>query len=167
MNQTVKICSPASGSTVASPVQFSAGALDTTHPITGMVLYVDSVNKASSTSAHLTAALSIPAGKHTIVIRAWNSTRIQLRHNRNLHGNRTITYANAHANSNSYADADPSSDANASSNTNAWTYSFRHQRRKPRHLYAAGESQLRHLFRNVESLSPRPRLERGRRSARV
>jgi len=70
VNQTVKICSPVSGSTVASPVQFSAGALDTTHPVTGMVLYVDSVNKASSTSAHLTAALSIPAGKHTIVIRA-------------------------------------------------------------------------------------------------
>ncbi len=61
VNQTVKICAPANGSTVASPVQYSAGALDTTHPITGMVLYVDSVKKASSTSAHLTAALSSPS----------------------------------------------------------------------------------------------------------
>jgi len=74
VNDTVKICSPVSGSTDASPVTFNAGALDNAHPITGMVLYVDSVNKASSTSAHLTAALSIAAGKHTIVIRAWDST---------------------------------------------------------------------------------------------
>ncbi len=74
LNDTVKICSPVSGSTAASPVQFSAGALDTAHPITGMVLYVDSVNKASSSNAQLTAALSIPSGSHNIVVRAWDST---------------------------------------------------------------------------------------------
>jgi hypothetical protein len=74
VNDTVKICSPVSGSTAASPVQFNAGALDTAHPITGMVLYLDSVNKASSTSAQLTAALSVPSGNHTLVVRAWDST---------------------------------------------------------------------------------------------
>ena len=58
VNDTVKICSPVSGSTAASPVQFNAGALDTAHPITGMVLYLDSVNKASSTSAQITAGAS-------------------------------------------------------------------------------------------------------------
>ena len=121
----MKICSPASGATVASPVQFSAGALDTTHPVTGMVLYVDSVNKASSTSAHLTAALSIAAGKHTIVIRAWDSTGFNFATTGNFHGNRTPTPTPTPTPT-ADANSDPGSDSDAHTNSNS---SVQHQRR--------------------------------------
>ena len=74
VDKTVKICSPASGATVTSPVTFSAGARDTAHPVTAMIMYIDSVKKAQSANASLSAILSLPAGKHAIVIRAWDST---------------------------------------------------------------------------------------------
>jgi hypothetical protein len=74
VDKTVKICSPVSGSTDTSPVTFNAGALDKEHTVTAMALYVDSTEKGSSKNNHLLAALSLPAGKHTIVIRAWDST---------------------------------------------------------------------------------------------
>jgi phospholipase C len=74
VDKTVKICSPTSGSTLASPVQFNAGALDKEHTVTAMALYVDSHEKGSSKNNHLLVVLSLPAGKHVIVIRAWDST---------------------------------------------------------------------------------------------
>ncbi len=74
VDKTVKICTPASGATVSSPVTFTAAARDTAHTITAMIMYIDSVQKAKSTTASLTAILSLPAGKHAIVIRAWDST---------------------------------------------------------------------------------------------
>lgn len=74
VDKTVNICSPASGATVNSPVQFSAAALDQAHPITGMVLYVDSQQAASSSSATLAAQVSLGAGNHSVLIRAWDST---------------------------------------------------------------------------------------------
>src|SRR4051812_44112565 len=74
VDKTVKICSPASGATVTSPVTFSAGARDTSHTVTAMIMYIDSVKKAQSSNASLTAILSLPAGKHAIVVRAWDST---------------------------------------------------------------------------------------------
>ena len=55
VDKTVKICSPASGSTLASPVQFNAGALDKEHTVTSMALYVDSIEKGSSKNNHLLA----------------------------------------------------------------------------------------------------------------
>jgi phospholipase C len=39
-----------------------------------MIAYVDSVQKAKSTSATLSASVALAAGKHAIVIRAWDST---------------------------------------------------------------------------------------------
>jgi len=59
---------------VTSPVTFSAGALDTIHTVTAMIMYIDSVKKAQSANAQLNAILSLPAGKHAIVIRAWDSS---------------------------------------------------------------------------------------------
>ena len=74
VDKTVNICSPTSGSTVNSPVQFTAAALDQEHPITGMIAYVDSVQKAQSSNASLSASVQLAAGTHNIVIRAWDST---------------------------------------------------------------------------------------------
>ena len=73
-DHTVAICAPTSGSTVGSPVDFDAAALDKEHSVTAMVLYVDSKNVAKSTSASLSASVPLANGKHNIVIRAWDST---------------------------------------------------------------------------------------------
>lgn len=73
-DKTVNICSPTSGSTDADPVQFTAAALDNEHPITGMILYVDSAITAKSTTGLLSASVTLSAMKHAIVIRAWDST---------------------------------------------------------------------------------------------
>ena len=59
---------------MTSPVTFSAGARDNEHTVTAMIMYIDSVKKAQSANASLTAILSLAAGKHAIVIRAWDST---------------------------------------------------------------------------------------------
>lgn len=72
-DMTVHICSPIDGSTDASPVEFTAAARDNEHPITGMILYVDSVIAARSSTALLSASVTLSAAKHAIVIRAWDS----------------------------------------------------------------------------------------------
>ena len=74
VDKTVAICSPASGATVGSPVQFTAAALDNEHPITGMVLYVDSQIKGRSNNASLSASVALSSGSHPVVVRAWDST---------------------------------------------------------------------------------------------
>src|SRR5882672_8601389 len=73
-DQTVNICSPASGSVTTTPVQFTAAALDQEHPVTGMVVYVDSQQQASSNSASLSSVVPLNAGNHTVLVRAWDST---------------------------------------------------------------------------------------------
>ncbi|HLJ88948.1 MAG TPA: alkaline phosphatase family protein [Candidatus Angelobacter sp.] len=73
-DQTVNICVPVSGVAVNSPTLFSAAALDKEHPVTAMILYVDSQKQASSTNATLSASVALATGNHAIVIRAWDST---------------------------------------------------------------------------------------------
>jgi phospholipase C len=55
-------------------VQFTAAALDNEHPVTAMILYVDSQQTAKSTSASLSASVPLANGNHNIVIRAWDSS---------------------------------------------------------------------------------------------
>ena len=74
VDKTVKICSPANGASLPSPVQFTAAARDNEHAITGMILYVDSTVKAKSTTSLLSASVALATGKHAIVIRAWDTT---------------------------------------------------------------------------------------------
>ena len=74
VDKAVAICSPASGATVGSPVQFTAAALDNENPITGMVLYVDSQIQGRSNNASLSASVALSSGSHPVVVRAWDST---------------------------------------------------------------------------------------------
>ena len=74
VDKTVKICSPANGASLPSPVQFTSASRDNEHPITGTTLYVDSVIKGHSTNAQLSTSVALAAGKHAIVIRSWDST---------------------------------------------------------------------------------------------
>lgn len=68
----VHICTPASGSTVGSPVQVQAAA-KVNGTIAHTQLWVDGVNKFTSASATLTTSISLPAGTHRFAVVATNT----------------------------------------------------------------------------------------------
>jgi len=70
---TVHVCSPAAGSTVGSPVHFVAAAAST-HPITAMRIYIDSVSKFTVNANSLDTSLAVPSGTHSVVVQAWDSS---------------------------------------------------------------------------------------------
>jgi hypothetical protein len=70
---TVKVCSPAGGSTVASPVHFVAAAASS-HPITAMRIYIDNQSKYTVDASSLDTSLSVASGGHSVVVQAWDST---------------------------------------------------------------------------------------------
>lgn len=69
----VTVCSPAAGSTVASPVHFVAAA-KSTHPITAMRIYVDNISKFDVNSTSLDTSMALATGMHSVVVQAWDST---------------------------------------------------------------------------------------------
>ena len=73
-DRTVVICSPVANSSVFSPVQITAAALDNEHPITGMVAYANSQVVAQSSSSTLNASVPLGPGQYQLVVRAWDST---------------------------------------------------------------------------------------------
>lgn len=73
-DQTVLICLPVLNSSVGSPVQITAAALDNEHPITGMVAYANSQVVAQSSNSTLNASVPLNPGQYQLVVRAWDST---------------------------------------------------------------------------------------------
>lgn len=69
----VKVCAPASGSTVNSPVHFIAAAKSTL-PITTMRIYIDNVSAYSTSAASLDVSLAVASGTHNVVVQAWDSS---------------------------------------------------------------------------------------------
>lgn len=69
----IAVCLPASGSTVASPVNISATANGLTHPITTMKAYIDGKQVASSANNMLNASIAKAVGRHTLTVNAWDS----------------------------------------------------------------------------------------------
>jgi hypothetical protein len=69
----VKICSPASGSTVTSPVHFTAAAKSTLQ-ITAMRIYIDNVSAYLISAANLDVSLAVGSGTHNVVVQAWDSS---------------------------------------------------------------------------------------------
>lgn len=69
----VTVCSPAAGSTAASPIHFTAAA-KSAHPITTMRIYVDNVSKFSASASSINTSLAMATGAHSIVVQAWDST---------------------------------------------------------------------------------------------
>lgn len=74
IDRTVKICAPLANSTVTSPVQFTAAALDNEATVTAMKLYVDSQTMATSSSNKLSASAPLAVGSHHVTIRAWDAS---------------------------------------------------------------------------------------------
>jgi acid phosphatase len=68
----VTVCSPDSGSSMASPVKFTAAA-KSANPITTMRVYVDNVAKFSTSGSTLNTSIAIATGPHTAVVQAWDS----------------------------------------------------------------------------------------------
>ncbi len=71
----VKICSPAAGSSVTSPVQISAASKGT-NTITGMKAYANGISVASSTNGTLNAKATLAPGTYTLVVKGWESTGV-------------------------------------------------------------------------------------------
>src|SRR4051812_10854912 len=73
-NKTIHICAPTPGSTVTSPVTFSASANDTSARVTSMAIYLDSVKVFTVASNQLNTSLTVASGTHNATIKAWDST---------------------------------------------------------------------------------------------
>ncbi|HET9839136.1 MAG TPA: alkaline phosphatase family protein [Candidatus Angelobacter sp.] len=69
----VTVCSPIAGSTDASPVHFVAAA-KSTHPITAMRIYIDSVSRFTVNATSLNTSLAVASGTHSVVVQAWDSS---------------------------------------------------------------------------------------------
>jgi acid phosphatase len=71
---SVTITSPASGTTVSSPVQFVASATaNSGKTITSMEIYVDSVSEYLVDASSLNTSLTLASGAHSVVIEAWDN----------------------------------------------------------------------------------------------
>ncbi|HVG92567.1 MAG TPA: carboxypeptidase regulatory-like domain-containing protein, partial [Alphaproteobacteria bacterium] len=68
----VTVCSPILGSTVNSPVRFTAAAKSTL-PITAMRIYIDNVSAYAISAANLDVSLAVTSGTHNVVVQAWDS----------------------------------------------------------------------------------------------
>ncbi|MGB8130712.1 MAG: alkaline phosphatase family protein [Candidatus Angelobacter sp.] len=71
----VTVCSPAAGSTDSSPVHFAAAA-KSSHPISAMRIYVDSVSKFETNASSLNTSLALATGAHSVDVQAWDSTGV-------------------------------------------------------------------------------------------
>ena len=71
----VTVSSPAAGSTSGSPVHFVASATST-HPITAMRIYVDSVSVYLVSASSLDTSVAMSAGSHSVIVQAWDSTGV-------------------------------------------------------------------------------------------
>jgi acid phosphatase len=69
----VTVCSPAAGSTDASPVHFAAAA-GSSHPITAMRIYIDNVSKFTTNANSLSTSIAVATGTHSVAVQAWDST---------------------------------------------------------------------------------------------
>lgn len=67
----VRVCSPTSGSTMGSPVTITAGS-DAPVGIASMMVYVDNQARYTTFSNSVNTSLSMSAGTHNLVVKAWD-----------------------------------------------------------------------------------------------
>ena len=71
-NRTVKICRPASGSSVTNPVQFLANTTDSSR-VTGMKIYVNGSAVFSGDEDSISVLRNLPVGANKVTVRAWDA----------------------------------------------------------------------------------------------
>lgn len=69
----VRICKPAAGSTMTSPVAISAAANGGTAKISAMKAYIDNKLVASSSTGTISGSAAEAVGSHHLVVNAWNT----------------------------------------------------------------------------------------------
>jgi glucose/arabinose dehydrogenase len=69
---SVTICSPRNGSTVTNPVAIAAVTTSST-PVTTMKVYVDGDEKFRTSGGQFHTHMTLPTGKRTITVNAWNA----------------------------------------------------------------------------------------------
>ena len=69
----VTVQSPISGTTLVSPLRFTATATSA-HPITGFVVYANDQNVYKANNSSLNANVALGVGTYNMYIRAWDST---------------------------------------------------------------------------------------------
>ena len=74
MNQTVTICAPANGATVASPVQITAGTTDSS-TVTLMQVYEDGKKVFEASGSTLSTSLTMSYGTHRVTVQAYDSAK--------------------------------------------------------------------------------------------
>jgi Beta-propeller repeat len=75
MNRSVTICSPASGSTVASPVRIIAGTTDVT-PVRLTQVYLDGKKIYQAELSAINVGLPIPAGPHRLTVQGLDTAGV-------------------------------------------------------------------------------------------
>ncbi len=70
--ESVKICSPASGATVSSPVDVEA-FVNTASTVQATKIYVDGTSVWSGTSKQVSANLSMSGGAHKVTVKGWTT----------------------------------------------------------------------------------------------
>lgn len=75
----VKICAPAAGSSVTSPVNISAAARGT-HTIVAMKAYANGKLVATSKTGSLSASVTLAKTTYTLVVNAWDSVGVLYQH---------------------------------------------------------------------------------------
>lgn len=70
-DRTITVCS-LTGSTVSSPVTFTAAAQDS-RTVTAMQIYVDGIKKYQTSGKSFSTSLSLASGLHKVTIKAWDS----------------------------------------------------------------------------------------------
>ena len=71
----VTVCTPVSGSTVGSPVTFTAAA-EAALPISAMKIYVDGVGSYSVSASSINTSLAMTTGSHNVTVKAWDSSGV-------------------------------------------------------------------------------------------
>lgn len=71
--QAVKVISPASGTTVVSPIYVSALSVDPI-PVKAVQIYVDNSLAYQVSGTGVQATLPVSVGKHLVVVQAWNAS---------------------------------------------------------------------------------------------
>lgn len=82
-NQTVTICTPASGATVSSPVNVVAGTTDSNQIIV-LQIYVDGVDVYHTTSNQLNTNVTMSNGTHRLTVQAEDSTKTVFKTTENI-----------------------------------------------------------------------------------
>jgi hypothetical protein len=72
-DHTVRICAPANGSTVTSPVSVTAAAL-ASNGVSTMKIYLDGVSVFTTSGSSINTALTISSGSHHITVKAWDKS---------------------------------------------------------------------------------------------